>query len=178
MVLLSTTTAYGVKGHAQNATTGYGVYGSSSGCTTGYGVYCSGNGGYTGSWSNLSDIKFKKNIADYENALEKIMLLKPRTYEMRIDEYPYMGLARGQQIGFIAQEMETIFPNLVETAFHPGEIESDPPIEYKAINYIGLIPVLVKATQELNDKISELNSKIEQLEKENKELKKKLNLTE
>jgi hypothetical protein len=40
---LSSTTAYGVKGHAQNAAIGYGVYGSVSGCTTGYAGYFYGN---------------------------------------------------------------------------------------------------------------------------------------
>jgi len=101
----SATTSYGVKGHAQNSTTGYGVYGSASGCTTGYGLYCSGNGAYTGTWTSPSDEKFKKNISDYNNALENIMKLRPVTYEMKTEEYPFMNFEKGTQIGFIAQEI-------------------------------------------------------------------------
>ena len=160
------TTSYGVKGHAQNSTTGYGVYGSASGCTTGYGLYCSGNGAYTGTWTNVSDEKFKKNISDYNNALDNIMKLRPVTYEMKTEEYPFMNFEKGTQIGFIAQEMESIFPSLVVSGAHPGENENDPFIEYKGINYIGLTPILVKAIQEQQNIIEEQNEKIESLKKE------------
>jgi hypothetical protein len=55
-----------------------------------YGVYCQGNGGYTGTWSAVSDKKFKLNIRPMTSALDKIMLLKPSLYEMKTKEYPYM----------------------------------------------------------------------------------------
>lgn len=166
----SATTSYGVKGHAQNSTTGYGVYGSASGCTTGYGLYCSGNGAYTGTWADVSDEKFKKNISDYNNALENIMKLRPVTYEMKTEEYPFMNFEKGTQIGFIAQEMESIFPSLVVPGAHPGENENDPFIEYKGINYIGLTPILVKALQEQQIKIDDLKSKYESLQKRLEEI--------
>ena len=169
----SATTSYGVKGHAQNSTTGYGVYGSASGCTTGYGLYCSGNGAYTGTWANVSDEKFKKNISDYNNALENIMKLRPVTYEMKTEEYPFMNFEKGTQIGFIAQEMESIFPSLVVPGAHPGENENDPFIEYKGINYIGLTPILVKALQEQQIIIDSLKSEINDLKSENNDLKSK-----
>jgi len=167
------TTSYGVKGHAQFSTTGYGVYGSSSGCTTGYGLYCSGNGVYTGTWTNPSDEKFKKNISDYNNALDNIMKLRPVTYEMKTEEYPFMNFEKGTQIGFIAQEMEPIFPSLVVSGAHPGENENDPFIEYKGINYIGLTPILVKAMQEQQIIIDSLKSEINDLKSENNDLKSK-----
>jgi len=166
----SATTSYGVKGHAQNSTTGYGVYGSASGCTTGYGLYCSGNGAYTGTWTSPSDEKFKKNISDYNNALENIMKLRPVTYEMKTEEYPFMNFEKGTQIGFIAQEIQSIFPNLVVSGAHPGENENDPFIEYKGINYIGLTPILVKAIQEQQIKIDDLKSKYESLQKRLEEI--------
>jgi len=164
------TTSYGVKGHAQFSKTGYGVYGSTSGCTTGYGLYCSGNGAYTGSWTQASDEKFKKNISDYNNALDNIMKLRPVTYEMKTEEYPFMNFEKGVQIGFIAQEMEPIFPSLVVSGAHPGENENDPFIEYKGINYIGLTPILVKALQEQQIKIDDLKSKYESLQKRLEEI--------
>jgi hypothetical protein len=167
------TTSYGVKGHAQFSITGYGVYGSTSGCTTGYGLYCSGNGAYTGSWTSVSDEKFKKNISDYNNALDNIMKLRPVTYEMKTEEYPFMNFEKGPQIGFIAQEMEPIFPSLVVSGAHPGENENDPFIEYKGINYIGLTPILVKAMQEQQIIIDSLKSEINDLKSENNDLKSK-----
>lgn len=169
------TTSYGVKGHAQFSITGYGVYGSSSGCTTGYGLYCSGDGAYTGSWTSASDEKFKKNISDYNNALDNIMKLRPVTYEMKTEEYPFMNFEKGTQIGFIAQEMEPIFPSLVVSGAHPGENENDPFIEYKGINYIGLTPILVKAMQEQQIMIDSLKSENNDLKSKYESLQKQIN---
>jgi hypothetical protein len=94
------------------------------------------------------------------------MKLRPVTYEMKTEEYPFMNFEKGVQIGFIAQEMEPIFPSLVVSGAHPGENENDPFIEYKGINYIGLTPILVKSIQEQQNIIEEQNEKIESLKKE------------
>jgi len=122
--------------------------------------------------SGPSDEKFKKNISDYNNALDNIMKLRPVTYEMKTDEYPFMNFEKGTQIGFIAQEMESIFPSLVVSGAHPGE--NDPFIEYKGINYIGLTPILVKALQEQQIMIDSLKSKYESLQKRLEEIESKL----
>ena len=162
-------------------TTNYGVYATASNGTTNYAGYFSGNGAYTGTWTDASDEKFKKNISDYNNALDNIMKLRPVTYEMKTEEYPFMNFEKGVQIGFIAQEMEPIFPSLVVSGAHPGENENDPFIEYKGINYIGLTPILVKALQEqqimidsLKSENNDLKSKYESLQKRLEEIESKL----
>jgi hypothetical protein len=176
---------YGVYGRATNSTDGeaavYGYNGSGSWGALGYYTsssvyagYFSGNVHYTGTLSGPSDEKFKKNISDYNNALENIMKLRPVTYEMKTDEYPFMNFKKGTQIGFIAQEMESIFPSLVVSGAHPGENENDPFIEYKGINYIGLTPILVKALQEQQIMIDSLKSKYESLQKRLEEIESKL----
>ncbi len=160
---------YGVRGYASTSGTGtaYGVYGSAAaGTGTPYGVYCSGSGAYTGTWTDVSDAKFKSNVADYnESTIEKIMLLRPVTFTMKTAEYPFMGFEPGTQIGFIAQEVKTVFPSLVEREVHPGETHDDPGIEYEGMNYIGLIPILVKALQEQQLEIELLKQEIELLKK-------------
>jgi flagellar capping protein FliD len=181
---------YGVYGRATNSTAGnagvYGYNGSGSWGALGYyngtsvyAGYFSGNVYYTGTLSGPSDEKFKKNISDYNNALDNIMKLRPVTYEMKTDEYPFMNFEKGTQIGFIAQEMESIFPSLVVSGAHPGE--NDPFIEYKGINYIGLTPILVKALQEqqimidsLKSENNDLKSKYESLQKRLEEIESKL----
>ncbi|MFY9353271.1 MAG: tail fiber domain-containing protein [Bacteroidales bacterium] len=183
---------YGVYGRATNSTAGeaavYGYNGSGSWGALGYyngtsvyAGYFSGNVYYTGTLSGPSDEKFKKNISDYNNALDNIMKLRPVTYEMKTDEYPFMNFEKGTQIGFIAQEMESIFPSLVVPGAHPGENENDPFIEYKGINYIGLTPILVKALQEqqimidsLKSENNDLKSKYESLQKRLEEIESKL----
>ena len=183
---------YGVYGRATNSTAGeaavYGYNGSGPWAALGYYTgsvdyagYFSGNVYYTGTLSGPSDEKFKKNISDYNNALDNIMKLRPVTYEMKTDEYPFMNFEKGTQIGFIAQEMESIFPSLVVPGAHPGENENDPFIEYKGINYIGLTPILVKALQEqqimidsLKSENNDLKSKYESLQKRLEEIESKL----
>jgi hypothetical protein len=166
---------YGVYGRATSTNGDAGVYGYNGsgawgalGYYTGgnvYAGYFSGNGAYTGSWTSVSDEKFKKNISDYNNALDNIMKLRPVTYEMKTEEYPFMNFEKGTQIGFIAQEMEPIFPSLVVSGAHPGENENDPFIEYKGINYIGLTPILVKALQEQQIIIEQQSSILKDQEK-------------
>ena len=58
-----------------------------------------------------------------------------------------MNLAGGTQMGFIAQEMEKVFPQLV-SIIPDKNIDGSKISDYKGINYIGLIPVLTKAIQE------------------------------
>ena len=175
--------AYGVGGDANSNTgTAYGVYGNASTTSgTAYGVYCSGNGAYTGTWTLASDKKFKKDVTDLQSdALDNLLKLRPVSYTMKIDEFPEMNFAKGKQMGFIAQEMQEVFPSLVEKGVHPGAKKEDAYIEYLGVNYIGLIPVLVKAIQEHEAKITlqetkmaDQNAKIIELEKKIIELESK-----
>lgn len=157
-------TATGSAGTGQR----YGVFGSASGGTTNYGLYCSGNGGYTGTWLNVSDGKFKENVQPMQGSLAKIMQLRPVTYTMKRDEYPYMNFSEGTQVGFIAQEMQQVFPELVMGGVDPGPVNPetgrhDNPVEYQGINYIGLTPILVEAIQQQQAIIDSLQVQIDAL---------------
>jgi Chaperone of endosialidase len=161
----------GIAGIANGGFDAYGIYGVASGASgTNYGVYCSGNGGYTGTWSSISDGKFKNNIAKLqEGTISKIMQLKPSTYTLKTQEYKFMNLPEGSQFGFVAQDLEEVFPTLVENSSHPGESGVNGksiPISYKSVNYIGLIPILTKAIQEQQTTIQNLKSEMELLRKE------------
>lgn len=151
-----------------------------------YGVYAGAWGGY-GSWSaagyfdgdihayyyySLSDQKFKKNIREYENGLEKILALRPKSYEMRSSEFEgRLSLPDGEKIGFIAQDVETVLPELVKKAYAPARLTKEEqknkvkkdPIEYKSVDYTGVIPVLVKAIQEQQEQIEALKAQVQKL---------------
>ncbi|MFN6038179.1 MAG: tail fiber domain-containing protein, partial [Bacteroidota bacterium] len=171
---------YGVYGIANNGTSGnWAVLGSSSAIAGNYGVYCSGNGGYTGTWVQVSDVKFKENINPYKGALNKVMQLEPKTYTMKTKEFSTMNFAEGTQIGFIAQDMEKILPELVIDGLHPATIDekTEEPIgdgiKYKGINYIALTPVLVQAIKEQQQQIEELKKLIEEQNKRIQQLERK-----
>ncbi len=151
-----------------STSTKYGVFGSTSGSGTRYGVYCSGNGGYTGTWSFLSDENFKTQIKETEPMLSKVMQLEPKRYHYRRDNIgQHMNLPEGEHIGFLSQEVEKVFPELVSNDVHPGMAlengDDGEEINYKGLNYIGLTPILVQAIQEQQAQIESLKKEIEQL---------------
>ena len=115
-----------------------------------------------------SDRQFKKDIQSITNALEKIRQLRGASYEYRIKEFEKRDFASGRCLGFIAQEIEQVLPELVSNG-NDG---------YKAVNYDGLIPVLVEGMKEqqmeidsqaeeitdLKEKTRQKDQKIEELE--------------
>lgn len=109
----------------------------------------------------LSDIRLKGNIRDteVENATKVIESMKIRSFERKDSHKKY-------KIGFIADELEQLDPNLVDGG---GEVDGHP--YYKSVNNLQMLAYVVKSMQELNQRVSEL-------EKENEKLKRKLNLKE
>ena len=107
----------------------------------------------------LSDIRLKGNIRDteVENATKVIESMKIRSFERKDSHKKY-------KIGFIADELEQLDPNLVDGG---GEVDGHP--YYKSVNNLQMLAYVVKSMQELNQRVSEL-------EKENEKLKRKLNL--
>jgi hypothetical protein len=99
----------------------------------------------------ISDVRTKENIVDSKDGLDIINALRP----VRFDFKEGFGFERKNQLGFIAQEVEKVFPDIVdEWKFKPED-----EITYKTVGPSGLIPVLVKAIQELEARIKELENK-------------------
>jgi len=147
--------------------TGAGTWGLYSYATTqGYAAYFSGNIYCTGSYLP-SDEKLKENIQPLENVLEKVMKLDVKTYYYK-QEYDEMNFPTSMQYGFTAQNLETVFPELVK--INPAKTEEQP-IEFKAVNYTGLIPVLTEAIQEQQKDIAAKDARIDDLQKQLNELK-------
>jgi hypothetical protein len=101
----------------------------------------------TGSYGTISDVKFKENIVDATPKLGDIAKLKVRNFNLKGEST--------KQIGFIAQEFEEVFPNMVDVSTERGEDGET----YKSIKTSVLIPMLVKSIQELNDKVKTLENK-------------------
>lgn len=143
----------------------YGVFADASGGAASFAGYFNGNVTVTGTFSNPSDRKFKQNIRQSEDMLAKLMQVKPSDYLFIQDgDGATMHFAKGLQHGFIAQELEQVFPELVqdEISVLPGT--KNERIEYKSVNYLGMIPVLTKAIQEQQAYIELLEQRIEALE--------------
>lgn len=142
-----------------------------------------GGNGPTGNWGGFfvgdvvtttnyyiySDRKIKTNVQPLRNALDKVMLLKPSTYDYKTEEYPGLSLTKRPQMGLIAQEVEVVFPDLVKETGIPGRNEKGNVIATgetaKTVNYVNLIPVLIAAMQEQQKQIDEQKIQIAELMK-------------
>jgi hypothetical protein len=120
----------------------------------GAGVYINHNGT---AWVSGSDERLKTNIQSFsENkGLASIMQLNPVTFNW-VD----INSSQDQQTGFLAQQMQTIFPELVslsgnETTLTLSDGSKQTVTNPLGVNYQGLIVPLVKAVQELNAKIDD-----------------------
>ena len=100
-----------------------------------------------------SDIRLKENIKPLEGTLEKIDSIRGVTYdwkELTEEERKTVHSHTGSDIGVIAQEVEEVFPDLVENRPHG----------YKAVNYEKLSAVLLSAVKELKQEVEDLKKKI------------------
>ena len=107
----------------------------------------------------LSDIRLKGDVRDtkVEDATKVIESMKIHSFERKDSHKKY-------KIGFIADELEQLDPNLIDGG---GEVDGHP--DYKSVNNLQMLAYVVKGMQELN-------SKVTILEQENKRLKQKLNM--
>lgn len=169
---------YGVYGCLYGSNNGTAIFGTISGdvpIAGKYAGYFNGDVYITGLLSTntltvrSSDKKYKDKIVllNASEAYDRINLLKPSTYYLRQQEIvsadsasvrylydPDSEVFTKRKYGFIAQELQDGFPDLVYT-LQDGTL---------GIDYIGLIPVMIQAIQEQRKELEALRKRIEMLE--------------
>ena len=106
--------------------------------------YVFGNGNVqntNNSYGAISDVKLKENIVDATPKLADLMQVKVRSYNL-------IGSAT-KQIGVIAQELETIFPAMVDESPDRDSENNVLETKTKSVKYSVFVPMLIKAIQEL-----------------------------
>ena len=116
--------------------------------TPSYKLHVNGSVAGVGAYNNLSDVNYKKNINDLKLGLGIVNQLRPITYNWINEEY-----GTRTNIGFIAQEIEAVLPNIVTT--------SDDNV--KSMATTDLIPILTKAIQEQQTEIDQIKTLIQSL---------------
>ena len=106
--------------------------------------------------SAISDQRFKENIRDLDVGLNQILALQPRRFDWKENK----GKNIQNDRGFIAQEFEQVFPDMVGEWIDPAPEGEEP---YKSVR-ADLIPVLVKAIQEQQAIINGLEARLAALE--------------
>ena len=124
---------------------GYNLTFSSEGGTMNFESSGMGTGTYAfdGDVVISSDARLKSNIVSLGSTLPKLLQIDGKSYEMK----------GKQKIGVLAQEIQEVFPELVTK-------DGD---EILAVNYQGLVPVLINALKEQQQEIDELKEMVQKL---------------
>ena len=153
---------FGVRGNGHNFP---GVYAYSD---TNNGIFAHSDSGYAGYFdgdtyingalhynalSQNSDARYKQNIRTLPNALDTVLALRGVSYDWRQNEFPQMKFDKARQIGFIAQEIEKVVPELV----------SKDRQGMRSVAYTGVIPILVEAIKDQQKQIDTLKAQNKQL---------------
>jgi hypothetical protein len=109
----------------------------------------------TGSIGACSDGRFKKNVERITDALATVGKLRGVRFDWRRAAYPDRRFAESGQVGFIAQEVRAVLPEVVSKG-RDG---------YYSVDYGRVVPTLVEAVKELDGEVKAKNAQVAELEK-------------
>jgi hypothetical protein len=109
-------------------------------------------------WTAISDKRMKKDIKELDYGLKEISALKPVFFNYKDD-----SKTQERRLGFVAQEVEEIIPELVKKSVY-DKIEGSP--ELLSLDTTSMTPVLVRAIQELKAELDSARKEIDELKKQ------------
>ena len=123
-------------------------------------------------WINLSDRRVKRDIQPLGPSLDRLLALRGKTFWYK--DPNKLGAGPGRQIGFVAQDVEEVFPEWVT------EMDG-----YKALSIFGFEALTVESLRELDsrdacaeERIDELEAETQALNAENDDLRRRLTALE
>lgn len=124
-----------------------------------------------GAYHVLSDMRVKTDVNGISNGLEKVMAMRPVSYDFHTGRTLKDGVVTFtakdkavKSMGFLAQELAKVVPEAVK-------VPKDANNELYAVTYTALIPVLTKAIQEQQAQIEALKAELANVKNENVALK-------
>tara|TARA_Y100000356_G_scaffold106472_1_gene92380 strand:+ start:101 stop:463 length:363 start_codon:yes stop_codon:yes gene_type:complete len=103
--------------------------------------------------AQISDARLKENVRDYTVGLNDILKLKPRVFDWK----EHQGKDKKNDVGFIAQEFEEVFPDWVSNFLH------DDLDDAKTVSANELIYPMVNAIKTLSAEIESLKAEVKAL---------------
>ena len=170
----------GLKLDVRGALGVFGAIGTTAGLTVTQDAYVGGNltvagqayKPWGGTWASSSDSRLKKNITPMTGALNKITQLQGVNFEwVNPQEH---GNAVGPQGGFIAQDVEKIFPDWVQKTDPSGADKKLIPANNKALSIslpFEYDALMVEAIKEQQQQMAQMKNDIDNLKSEIKDLK-------
>ena len=107
-----------------------------------------------------SDVRFKTDVAPITNPLQKVLALRGVNFNWNTSAFPQRKFSDQRTLGFIAQEVEKVIPEIVQT-----ENTSE---GYKSVQYDKVVALLVEAMKEQQKQINQLKKQVKQLKKTKK----------
>jgi hypothetical protein len=120
-------------------------------------------------WANgnlyPSDANLKENVTPMSGALAMIIQLEPSFYNYDTVDFEFLTLPSGPQAGLIAQDAALVIPGIVKHTVFPAQYDSNgtminPASPYAGIDYARIVPYLIGAIQEQNDRIDLLEAQL------------------
>jgi hypothetical protein len=107
-----------------------------------------------------SDARFKTNISPIENPLQKVLQLRGVNFDWKTTEFPTRSFSENRSVGFIAQEVEKVLPEVVQTEKNTEG--------YKSVQYDKVVALLVEAIKEQQKQIDSLKAELKKQRKKRK----------
>jgi hypothetical protein len=105
---------------------------------------------YAHAHNTWSDARLKMDIVNIPDPLNNVLALNGIRFNWNTKDFPEMGLDNNPQFGFIAQDVELVYPEIVTTDANG----------YKMVDYSKLIPILVEAIKEQQAMIESLKEQV------------------
>lgn len=114
---------------------------------------------------SIDDNSIKKNVAVIDQPLSKLAQLQPQTFEYNKDSFKGLKLPNGKQYGFVTENVETVFPGMVQYQNYSYAVgkNSFRTARVKNVDTERLVPVLVAAVQELQAEVERLKAEVQEL---------------
>ncbi|MEI6815466.1 MAG: tail fiber domain-containing protein [Bacteroidota bacterium] len=116
-----------------------------------------------------SDANLKDSIQDLSHPMSILNQLHPKSYIFNLSQNESMMLQHGTHFGLLAQDLQNVLPQLTKDMVHPARYDSldneiFPAINFKAVNYVEIIPYLICAAKQHDSTINNQDSVIHSLQ--------------
>ena len=107
-----------------------------------------------------SDLRYKTNVRSISSPLEKVKSLRGVYFNWDQKSFPNKDFSDKTELGFIAQEVEKVLPEVVS--------KDNSPEEYRSVKYDKVVALLVEAIKEQQKQIDSLKSQVKKLNRKKK----------
>ena len=117
----------------------------------------------------IEDNEIKKNVSAIDNSLQRLVQLEPKIFEYNKTKFKDLQLPSGKQYGFMAENLQTVFPDLVTYKSYNYSVAKNSfrTAKVKEVDVESIIPILVASIKEQQSEIEKLKAEVLELKSKN-----------